>query len=109
MSAGGECEAAVTARTRCKWIKFMEYSELLCDRFYLRLKRSVYESYLRLAMLYGSEAWCLKKSEVGISWTDRSTVRAVCVGFESNHRSFGWYRHVLRRENGNVLRRALDF
>ena len=30
-------------------------------------------------MLYGSEAWCLKESEMGILWrTDRSMVRALC-------------------------------
>ena len=40
MSAGGECEAAVTVRTRCGWVKFRECGELLYDRrFPLRLKR----------------------------------------------------------------------
>ena len=29
VSAGGECEAAVTARTRCGWIKFRECGDLL--------------------------------------------------------------------------------
>ena len=29
MSAGGGCEAAVTARTRCGWVTFMECGELL--------------------------------------------------------------------------------
>ena len=27
------------------------------------LKEAVYESYMRPAILYGSEAWCLKESE----------------------------------------------
>ena len=27
-------------------------------------KGAVYESYVRPAMLYGSEAWCLKESEM---------------------------------------------
>ena len=35
-------------------------------RFPLRLKGSIYKSYVRPAMLYGSEAWCLKVSEMGI-------------------------------------------
>ena len=61
VSAVGGCEAAVTARTRCGWVKFMECGELLYDRrFPLRMKGAVYESYLRPAILYGSEAWCLK-------------------------------------------------
>ena len=67
VSAGGGCEAAVTARTRCGWVKFRECSELLYGRrFPLWLKLAVYESYVRPAMLYGSEAWCLKESEMGI-------------------------------------------
>ena len=30
--AGGGCEAAVTARTRCGWVRFRECSELLYGR-----------------------------------------------------------------------------
>ena len=76
MSAGGGCEAAVTARTRCGWVMFMECSELLYDR----LNVAVYGSYVRSAILYGSEAWCLKESEMGIlQGTERSIVRVMCV------------------------------
>ena len=67
VSAGGGCEAVVAARTRCGWVKFWNCSELLYGRRCpLRLKRAVYESYVRPAILYGSEAWCLKESEMGI-------------------------------------------
>ena len=39
VSAGGGCEAALTARTRCKWAKLRECGELLCGRrFPLKLK-----------------------------------------------------------------------
>ena len=63
MSAGGGCETAVTTRTRCGWAKSMEYSELLHDRrFSLRLKGAVHKSYVRPAILHGSEAWCLKNA-----------------------------------------------
>ena len=66
LSAGGGCEAAVTARTRRGCGEFRECGELLYGRkFPLRLKGAVYMSCIRLAMLYGSEAWCLKESEVG--------------------------------------------
>ena len=55
----GGCEAAVSARTRCGWVKFRECGEFLYGRrFPLRLKGAVYVSYVRPAMLYGSEAWC---------------------------------------------------
>ena len=64
VSAGGGCEAAVTVRTRCEWVKFRECCELLiCMIFPLRLKEAVYR---RPAILYGSEALCLKESEMKI-------------------------------------------
>ena len=45
VSAGGGCEAAVTARTRCGWVRFSECDELLCGRrFPLNLKGAVYWS-----------------------------------------------------------------
>ena len=80
VSAIGGCEAAVTVRTKCGWVKLRECGKLLYGRnFYLRLKWTVYISYLRPALLYGSEAWCLKESEMGIlQRTERSTVRAMC-------------------------------
>ena len=64
VSAGGGYEAAVTARTRCGWVKFWECSELLYGRiFSLMLKGAVYRSYARPAILHGREAWCQKKNE----------------------------------------------
>ena len=43
------------------WIKLRECIELLYGRtFPLKLKGSVYKSYVRPAILYGSEAWCLR-------------------------------------------------
>ena len=77
--ASGGCVAAVTARTRCGWIKFKECGELLYGRrFHLRLKGAVYKSDVWPIILYGSEAWCLKESEIGIlRRTERSMVRAI--------------------------------
>ena len=34
--------------------------------FHLRLKGAVYESYVRPAIVCGSEAWCLKECEMKI-------------------------------------------
>ena len=56
--AGGRSEAAVTAGTRCGWVKFSECCEYGW-RFSVRLKGAVYKSYVRPAIQYGSEAWCL--------------------------------------------------
>ena len=116
MSAGGGCEAAVTARTRCGWVKFMDCSELLYGRrFPLKLKGAVNRSYVRPAIEYGSEAWCLKESEMGIlQRTERSVVRAMC-GEQLKHLilMFGLNATIDQlamansvRWHGNVLRRG---
>ena len=127
VSAGGGCETAVTARMRCRWVKFRECSELLYGRrFPLRLKGAVYKSYVWPAILYGSEVWCLRESEMVIlQRTERSLVRAV-YGVQLKDRetstnlmvmlglnetvdqlamanSVRWYGHVLRREDGHIL------
>ena len=67
VSVVGGCEAAVTGRTRCGWVKFRECNELLYGRrFPLKLKGAVYESYVRPSVLYGCESCCLRESEIGI-------------------------------------------
>ena len=133
VSAGGGCEATVTARTISRWVKFREYSGLLYGRrFPLRVKGAVNKSYVKPAILYGSEAWCLKESKMGIlRRTERSMARAMCgVQLRDRKRSMDlmfmqglketidhltmassvrWYGHVLRREGGHISRRAFDF
>ena len=67
VSAGGGCEAAVTARTRWAWVKLRECGELLyVRRFPLKLKGAVHKNYVRPAILHGSKEWCLKESEIRI-------------------------------------------
>ena len=57
VSAGGGCEAVVTERTRYGSVKSKECGELLHGRrFPLKLKGAVYKSYIRPAILDGSEA-----------------------------------------------------
>ena len=48
-------------------MKFRECRELLnSKRFSLKLKGMVYQSFLRSAMLYGSETWCSRENEMAI-------------------------------------------
>ena len=54
-------------RTRCGWIKVRECGDWLYGiRFPLLLKRAVHRSYVRPAILYRSDVWCMKESEMGI-------------------------------------------
>ena len=67
MCAGGGYEAAVTGRTRCMWIEFREFYELLYgNRFPLGLNGAVCESYLRPEILHGSDSLFMKESEMEI-------------------------------------------
>ena len=67
MSAGGGCEAAVTARIRFGWAKIRECGELLYgSRFPLRQKEAVHKTNVKPSILYGREALCLKESEMGM-------------------------------------------
>ena len=132
LNASGGSEAAVTARTRIILIKFRECGELLHGRkFLLKMKGKVYQSCVRSAMLYGSETWYLRENEMAILRTEKAMMRPMCgvkiiekrrsqelmslLGlkntFDGLARANGarWYGHVLRRDNGDVLRRALDF
>ena len=131
-NAGGGCEAAVSAKTKYWWAKLRECSELLHgSKFPLKLKWAVRKSYVRSEILYGSEAWCLEENDMGIlQRIERSRMSAI-YGIQLKDRkksmdlmfmlgvnetidqlamanSDRWYDHVLRREDGHVLKRALD-
>ena len=82
-------------------------------------------------MLYGSETWCLRENEMAILRTEKAMMRAMCevkiiekrrkqelmslLGLKDTLDGLArvsgvrWYGHVLQRNNGDVLRRALDF
>ena len=83
-------------------------------------------------MLYGSEAWCLREKEMAIlRRTERAMIRAMCcvklldgrnseelmdmLGIKepldriAKASSIRWYGHVLRKEDENVIVKALKF
>ena len=91
-----------------------------------------YKSYVWSTILYGSEAWCLKESEMGILWrTERSMLRVafwiklknrmrtgdfmLMLGWNETPdqlaiaKNICWYGHVLRRVDAFILTRTLDF
>ena len=95
------------------------------------MKDKVYRCCVRSAILYGSEAWCLKENEKAIlRRTERAKVRAMCgqkvidrktiekqmdmLGLRetidrlATANGVRWYGHVLRRDDDSVLRVALD-
>ena len=94
------------------------------------MKRKVYKSDVRSAMLYGSETWCSRENEVTIlRRAERSMVRTMCgvklvdkrnteesmdmLGLKkaadklARTNSMRWYGHVLRRSEEDVLMKAM--
>ena len=129
VNAGGGCEAAVTARARIGWVKFRKCRELLnSERFSLKLEGMVNRSFISSPMLYGSMAWCSRENEMVIL---RRTERAMCgaklmekkrtpdliemLGLKetalqmAKANGLKSYRHVLRRDDGHLLRKAFQF
>ena len=100
-------------------------------KFSVKMKERIYQSYVRSAMLYGSETWCLRENEMAILTTKKAMMRAMCkvkvIEKRTNQELMSllslkdtldrlvrasqvrWYGHVLKRDNGDVLRRPLDF
>ena len=132
LNASGGCEAAVTARVKIGWVKFRECGELLPgNRFPLKIKGKVYRCFVRSAILYRSETWCLKENEKAIlRRAERAMVRAMygqkvvdrktteeqmdMLGLKetidrlATANGVRWYGHVLRRDDDSVLRVALN-
>ena len=110
-------------------MKFRECGELLRGRFSLRMKRMVYCSCVRSAMLCRSETWCLRESETTIlRRTKRAMVRSMCgvklvdrkkmedlmemLGLKetlyrmAKANGVRWYGHVIRRDD-DILKKAM--
>ena len=118
----------MTARARIGWVKIRECGELLnSKRFSLKVKGMVYRSCVKVAMFYGSETWCLRENEIAILWTERAMCGAKLmekkrtdnlmemlglketVFHMAKAKGVRWYEHVLRRDDGHFLRKALEF
>ena len=102
----------------------------LWEKVFVKNER-IYQSRVTSAKLYGSEIWCLRKNEMAIMRRIKKAMRAMCgvklieitrrqefmslLGLKNTlngpARTSGvrWYGHVLKKNTGDVLRRALDF
>ena len=114
LNATGGCETAVTVGTRIGWMKFRKCSEILKGRrFSLKMREKVYKSFVRSAMLYGSEAWCLREKEMAIlRRIERAMIQVMCgvkLDWMAKASSMQWYDHVLRKADENVIVKALKF
>ena len=96
------------------------------------MKGRIYRTCVRSAMLYGSETWCMREKDVAILIrTERAMMRAMCgvklkekkntkelmnmlgiaetIDMVAKGNGVRWYGHVLRRDEKDVLKKALNF
>ena len=131
VSSDGNLDAEITHRVQAGWRNWRKMSGVLCDpKINVRLKGKVYKTVVRPAMMYGAEAWPLKKTQerkleveemkmlrwmCGVTKMDkirneriRGTVKAEKISKKIQERRLQWYGHVRRREDGYVGRRVME-
>ena len=60
----GELDAEVTHRVQSEWKNWKRVSGVLCGRrMNVKIKRKVYRTVVRPALVYGAETWALKKAQ----------------------------------------------
>ena len=88
VSAGGGCEAATVTRIRTAWGKFRELLPILTTKsLSLRTRGSIYNLCIRGAMLYASECWALKKSDMDHLNRNKHSMVRWMLGVKSDDRT----------------------
>jgi len=129
--AQGGSEEDIKARIAAAWKKWKELSGVLCNRrMPTGVKGKVYRTTVRPVLIYGSEAWtmrrreeeCLERTEMrmlqwilGLTLRDRKRnddirhVRGVaCITDKVREARLRWYRHVQWREEDDCVKRILE-
>ena len=126
LECGGGSERAIRARVGTAWGKWKEMASLLVNRgIPLHHHGKVYEACIRSVMLYGGETWALTarleailftcdrrmfRYMAGVTWRDcvmSVEVARRCgvweLGDVPRVRRLGWFGHVVRREETEIL------
>ena len=76
----GGAQEAVTSKIRSAWKKFKEVSNVICGRsISLKVRGTLYKSYVRNALTYGAECWALKmEDERRLKTTEIRMWRMIC-------------------------------
>ena len=127
----GSCEREVKRRVQAGWNGWRKVSEIICDRrLPARLKKKVYSSVMRPAMVYGLETVAVTKKQVkkmkvaelkmlrfamGVTRKDkikneyiRDTVKVKRLGIKMREGRLRWYGHVMRRDQEYVERKVME-
>ena len=80
LGCGGGAEDATRTRVKCAWGKFRELTPILTLRgMSLKMKGKIYRACVQSVMVYGSETWAVKVSDMQqLERTERMMVRWMC-------------------------------
>ena len=125
------CEREVKRRVQAGWKEWRKVSGVICDRrLPARVKRKVYSSVVRPAMVYGLETVAVTKKQVeemevaemkilrfamGVMRKNkirnkyiRSTVKIERLGMKMREGRLRWYGHLMRRDHEYVGRKMME-
>ena len=80
ISTEGGAQEAVTSKIRSAWKNFKKVSNVICRRsISLKVRGTLYKSYVRNALTYGAECWALKmEDERRLKTTEMRMLRMIC-------------------------------
>ena len=130
LTENGDLDAEMTHRIQSGWQNWKRVSGILCDRrIRLRVKRKVYKTVVRPAMMYWANTWAVKKAQekkLGVAemrmlrwmsgvtkldriWNEiiRGTTKVGEISKKVQESRLKWYGHVLRREDECVGKRVM--
>ena len=132
LNGNGGSISSTVARIRCAWVKFRELCGFLTKKdVTMKLKGKVYTACVRSVMTYGSETWAMTAEQMmrlvrverrmlrwmcGVSLKDKvSTVELQeRMGVEAisdvvRRGRLRWLGHVLRKDDGNWVKRIMSY
>ena len=125
LAEDGDLDTEMTHKIQSGWKNWKRISGIMCDRrIRFRVKRKVYKTVVRLAMMYGAETWAMKKAQEkkldvaemrmlrwmsGVTKLDRirnerigGTTKMGEMSKKVQESRLKWYGHVLRRDDEYV-------
>ena len=131
LSSDRNLDSEINHRIQSGWRNWKNVSGVLCDkRISARVKGKVYKTVVRPAMIYGAEAWPIKKTQekkldvaemrmlrwmCGVTKMDRirnerirGTTKVVESSKKVQERRLQWYGHIKRRDEQYLGNRISD-
>jgi hypothetical protein len=96
VTAKGGCEEDVKHRIKAAWQKWKELSGVVCDkRMPVWIKGKVYKTMIRPVMIYGAEAWTLRRKEELLERTEMRMLRWILgISLKDRKRNVDIHRAV---------------